>query len=127
MGFKLLNESNRYRVDLPLFIYRERPIEQTSYYIRVELSSGIVNEKFVNLRHAFAKSEENDHYNTTGHDIYIDSFNIVGREDQNFAGSIKETILMRVNDQSLNRNIGKHQLPHIWDEVLVNLPELMPK
>ena len=27
-------------------------------------------------------------------------------------------------DPSLNRNIGKFQLPHIWDEVLARSPEL---
>ena len=31
---------------------------------------------------------------------------------------------MRVSDSSLNRNIDKYQLPHIWDDVLVNSPEL---
>ena len=49
---------------------------------------------------------------------------MVDREDQNLAGSIKEVIFIRVNDPSLNRNIGKYQLPHIWDEVVVNSPEL---
>ena len=68
-----------------------------------------------------------DHHNTTCHDISINSFSIVGREDHNLARSIKETILMRVNDPSLNRNIGKYQLSHIWDEVLMNSPELRLK
>ena len=35
---------------------------------------------------------------------------------------MKEAILIRVNDPSLNRNIDKYQLPHIWDEVLVKSP-----
>ena len=48
----------------------------------------------------------------------------MGREDHNIARTIKEAILIRVNDPSLNRNIGKYQLPHIWDEVLVKSPEL---
>ena len=38
--------------------------------------------------------------------------------------TLQEAILIRVNDPSLNRNIGKYQLPHIWDEVLVKSPEL---
>ena len=65
-----------------------------------------------------------DHYNITGHEAFLDNFSIVGREDQNIARTIKEAILIRVNDPSLNRNIGKYQLPHIRDEVLVKSPEL---
>ena len=36
----------------------------------------------------------------------------------------KEAIFIRVNDPSLNSNIGKFQLPHIWNEVLARSPEL---
>ena len=39
----------------------------------------------------------------------------------------KEAILIRVNDPSLNRHIGKYQLPHIWNEVLMNSPKLRLK
>ena len=35
--------------------------------------------------------------------------------------------LIRVHDPSLNRNIGKYQLPHIWDGVLIKSPELKLK
>ena len=41
--------------------------------------------------------------------------------------AIKEAIYIRVNNPSLNRNIGKYHLPHIWDEVLINIPELKLK
>ena len=44
---------------------------------------------------------------------------IVGREEQNLPRLIKESMYIRVNNPSLNRNIGKYLLPHIWDEVLV--------
>ena len=54
-----------------------------------------------------------DHFNTTGHKLSLNNFSIVDREDQSIATAIKEDILIRVNDQSLNRNIGKYQLPHI--------------
>ena len=33
-------------------------------------------------------------------------------------GLIKGAMLIRVKDPSLNKNIGKYQLSHIWDEVL---------
>ena len=65
-----------------------------------------------------------DCHNTTGHEVSLDNFTIVGREDNNIARNIKETIFVRVNDPSLNRNIGKFQLSHIWDEVLARSPEL---
>ena len=74
--------------------------------------------------HMKAPSPIHDHLNTTGHDITINNFTIVGREDQNLKRSIKEAISIRVNDPSLNRNIGRYQLPHIWDEILMNSPEL---
>ena len=59
-----------------------------------------------------------DHCNISGHNININNFTIVGREDQNLTRAIKEALFIRVNDPSLNRNIGKYHLPHIWDEVL---------
>ena len=39
----------------------------------------------------------------------------------------KEALYIRVNDPSLNRNVGKYHLPHVWDEVLVNTSELKLK
>ena len=68
-----------------------------------------------------------DHHNITGHEVSLDNFSMVGREDQNIARTIREAILITLNDPSLNRNIGKFQLPHIWDEVLVKSPELKLK
>ena len=68
-----------------------------------------------------------DHFNTTGHSISVENFNIVGREEQNLKRAIKEALYIRVNNPSLNRNVGKYHLPHIWDEVLFNIPELKLK
>ena len=68
-----------------------------------------------------------DHTNITGHHITIENFSIVGREDQNFKRAIKEALFIRVNNSSLNRNIGKFHLSHIWDEVLFNTSELKLK
>ena len=67
-----------------------------------------------------APSPIHDHHNNTGHDISINNFSIVGRGDHNLARSIIDAILIRVNGPYLNRNIGKYQLPHIWDGVLMN-------
>ena len=74
--------------------------------------------------HMRAPSPIMDHQNTTGHEVSLDNFSIVGREDNSIARNIKEAIYIRANDPSLNRNIGKFQLPHIWDEVLARSPEL---
>ena len=77
--------------------------------------------------HMRAPSPIIDHHNITGHEVSLDNFSIVGREDHSIARTIKEAILIRVIVPSLNRNIGKFQLPHIWDEVLVKSPELKLK
>ena len=42
------------------------------------------------------------------------------REGHNLARNIKESIYIRVNNPSLNHNIGKFNLSHIWDRVLLN-------
>ena len=71
-----------------------------------------------------APSPIHDHHNITCNELSLDNFSIVGREDQCIVRTIKEAILIRLNYPSLNRNVGKYQLPHIWDEVLVKSPEL---
>ena len=51
----------------------------------------------------------------------------MGKEEHNLSRLIKESMYIRVNDPPLNKNIGKYHLPHIWDEVLVNITELKMK
>ena len=67
--------------------------------------------------HMKSPSPIHDHHNITGHEVSLHNFSIVGR-------TIKEAILIRINDLSPNRNIGKYQLSHIWDKVLVKPPGL---
>ena len=88
-------------------------------------SGRTLSERF--REHMRAPSPIHDHFNMTGHEVSLDNFSIVGREDLSIARTIKEAVLIRVNDPSLNRNIGKYQLPHILDEVLVKSPELKLK
>ena len=85
-------------------------------------SSRTFEERF--KEHQKAPSPIYDHYNFTGHKISIDNFTIVGKEDQHLMRTIKEALYIRVNNPSLNRNIGKYHLPHIWNEVLLNISEL---
>ena len=74
--------------------------------------------------HMRALSPIHDHHSITGHELSLDNFHILGREDHNIARAINKAMLIKVNDPSLNRNISKYQLPHILDEVLVRSPEL---
>ena len=77
--------------------------------------------------HLKAPSPIFDHSNITGHSTTLNNFSIVARGEQNLSRLIKESMFIRVNNPSLNRNIGKYHLPHIWDEVLVNNTELKLK
>ena len=88
-------------------------------------SSRTFAERF--KEHQKAPSPILDHSNISGHQVNIDNFHIVGREDLNLSRTIKEALYIRVNNPSLNKNIGKYHLPHIWDEVLLNTPELKLK
>ena len=47
------------------------------------------------------------HANISGHDTKVDNFSIAGRESNNIARTIKVTMLTRVNDPLLYKNIGK--------------------
>ena len=60
------------------------------------------------------------HINQTGHTTNQNNFQIIGREGHNLARNIKESIYIRVNNPTLNNNIGKFNLFHIWDRVLLN-------
>ena len=88
----------------------------------IKESSKTFVERF--KQHLKPHSSIYDHYNITGHDTSVDSFSIMEREEESIARSIKEAIFIWVNDSSLNRNIVKYQLPHMWDEVLINPSEL---
>ena len=59
-----------------------------------------------------------------GHPIQLDSFSIVDRESQGITRTIKEAMYIRVNDPPINMNLDKHQLPHIWGEVLQGMLSL---
>ena len=77
--------------------------------------------------HQRSPSPIHDHCNTSGCKVTINNFTIIRREDQNLTRAIKEALFIRVNDPSLNRNIGKYLLPHIWNEVLHKTAELKLK
>ena len=66
-------------------------------------------------------------FNTTGHKTSVENFKIIGREGHGISRTIQEAIYIRVNNPTLNRNVGKYNLPHIWDKVLFTTPELKIK
>ena len=74
--------------------------------------------------HLRAPSPKHYHSHTMGHPVNPECFTIVDRESQGISRNIKEAMYSHVNEQCLNRNLGKYQLPHIWDEVLWVTPSL---
>ena len=106
-----------------IYRYRCNRVDCNEEYIGE--SSRVFGDRF--KEHQKAPSPIFDHTTISGHDISIDNFSIVGREDQNLNRAIKEALFIRVNNPSLNRNVGKFHLPHIWDEVLFNTSELKLK
>ena len=106
-----------------IYRYKYDRVECDDEYIGE--SSRTFGERF--QEHLKALSPIFDHYNTAGHKVTLKNFCIMGREEQNFMRTIKEALYIRVNNPSLNRNIGKYHLPHIWDEVLFNTSELKLK
>ena len=67
------------------------------------------------------------HSSNTGHPTTQQNSQIIGKEEHGLARNIKESIFIRVNNPTLNNNIGKFNLPHIWDRVLLNTPGLTLK
>ena len=58
-------------------------------------------------KHLKAPSPIHQHTSSTGHPVSPDYFSVVHRESQGLTRNIKETMFIRVNDPSLNRNLGK--------------------
>ena len=77
--------------------------------------------------HLKAPSAIHHHSTLTGHPTNQSNFQIIGREGHNLARNIKESIYIRVNNPTLNNNIGKFNLSHIWDRVLLNTKGLTLK
>ena len=85
-----------------------------------EETFGTLGERY--REHLKEPSPLNAHCLQSGHSSTLDSFNILGREDQGLTRTMKEAIYIRVYNPTLNRNIGKFNLNHIWDRVLLNTP-----
>ena len=77
--------------------------------------------------HFKAPSSIHLHSTTTGHPMDPQQFNIVHKEVNSQSRTIKEAMFICVQDPTLNRSLGKYQLPHIWDHLLQVSPTLQCK
>ena len=77
--------------------------------------------------HFKAPSPIHLHSSTTGHPMDPNQFSIVQKEVNSQPRTIKEAMFIWVQDPPLNRNLGKYQLPHIWDHLLQASPTLQCK
>ena len=106
-----------------IYSYRCGRIDCDEEYIGE--SSRTFGEMF--KEHLEAPSPIYEHQNNSSHKTSIENFHIIGREGNNMARTINKALYIRVNNPTLNRNIGKYNLPHIWDRVLFSIPELKLK
>ena len=68
-------------------------------------------------KHLKGPSPIHVHIQESGHNTTSNNSNIIRREDRDLAKTIKEAIYFRVNNQRLDRNVGKYNLSHLWDRV----------
>ena len=58
------------------------------------------------------------HKDSPGHNVDINNAKILEREPRWFERGVKEAIHIRAKVPSLNKDGGRHQLPHIWDRLI---------
>ena len=61
---------------------------------------------------------------TTEQPMDPEQFNIVHKEVNSHSRTIKEAMFICVQDPMLNSNLGKYQLPYIWEHLLQESPTL---
>ena len=93
----------------------------------VQCSSSYIGESGRSLgdqvkEHLKAPSPIHLHSTTTGHLLDPNQFNIMHKEVHGQSRTIKEAMFIHVQDHPLNHNLGKYQLPHIWDQLLQSSP-----
>ena len=101
-----------------IYKYKCLQINCTDEYIGE--SGGTFGDRY--KEHLKAPSPIHLHTTTTGHPVSPDCFSTVDRESQGMVWNIKEAMYIKVNDPSLNRNLGKFQLSHEWDQLLQDTP-----
>ena len=86
-----------------VYSYECKELDCNEEYIRE--TSRTLGERY--KKHLKEPSPIHVHSTQTGHNTSSDNFNILGRGDQGLTRLIKESIYIRVNNPTLNRNIGK--------------------
>ena len=77
--------------------------------------------------HLKVPSPIHQHSITMGHPLDPEQFNIVHKEIHSHSRTIKDIMFIHVHGPTLNRNLGKYQLLHIWDYLLQSSPTLQLK
>ena len=85
-------------------------------------TSRILGERY--REHLKEPSPIHAHSLQSGHNSTSGNFNILRREDRGLTRIIKEAIYIRVNNPTLNWNIGKFNPNHIWDQSFLTPPGL---
>ena len=76
--------------------------------------------------HHRAPSPIHHHNSSTGLLVSPECFTSVDRESWGSLGTLKR-LCIHVNDSSLNKNLGKYQLRHKWEQVLQDTPAIQLK
>ena len=63
------------------------------------------------------------HVDSPDHSVSLDRVEVLDREASWFERGVKEAIHIRTRRPTLNKDGGRHNLPHIWDPVLKPLTE----
>ena len=92
-----------------IYWHRHKELECDDEYIGEPAITS--SERF--KEHLKAPLPINGHQTTTGHLTTMGNFSIVGRKEQGFVKTMKESIFIMVHTPILNMNIGKYTLPHI--------------
>ena len=84
-------------------------------------TSGTFGERY--KEHLKEPSPIHAHSTQRGYSTTMEDFNIIGRDtwpSQNY----QEINIHKDQQSHTNRNVGKYNLHHIWDRVLLNTPNL---
>ena len=71
--------------------------------------------------HRHENSAVQTHANTTGHEIRPDKAKILDKESNWYTRGVREAIHIKVHRSSLNRDVGRYQLPTVYSSLLGQL------
>ena len=61
---------------------------------------------------------EHIHLESPGHQVDINGEKVFDKENSPFERGVKEAIYIRAYQPTLNRNAGRHQLSHMYNNIL---------